>query len=88
MAVKFKRTSLYISAWLTIIILSLASCFFNSLLFDLPFHLKQELPFVARWVIWLAITPLVIKLANKVSYSENKLSRFLTYIFQFTCLSV
>lgn len=67
--------------WSIVIVLSLAGSFFNAVLLDLPFHLRQELPFLARWVVWLAITSFALSLAKNVKYADTTLSRFLLYHF-------
>lgn len=81
MPVKFRNISIYFILWSIVILLSLAGSFFNAVLLDLPFHIRQELPFLARWVVWLAITPFAINLAKNVKYADTSLSRFLLYHF-------
>lgn len=76
-----RNISWYIIVWLAVIALSLAGSFFNSLLFDAVFDLKQELPFLARWVVWLMITPFAVQLAAKVYYADSKAIGFFLYHF-------
>ena len=76
-----KRFLGYSLLWLAVIIISLAGSYFNSVLFDLPFSLRQELPFTARWIIWIPLTPLAVYFAQKMNYTESRISNFLAYHF-------
>jgi len=76
-----KRFLWYCLFWLLIIGLSLAGSYFNSILLEAPFHLKQELPFIARWIVWMPLTPLAMFLAQKMNYAESKGSSFFVYHF-------
>jgi two-component system LytT family sensor kinase len=65
--------------WLAVIGLSLAGSYFSTVLLDVPFHIKQELPFLARWIIWMPLTPLAVLFASKMKYYDNKISDFIVY---------
>ena len=57
----------------------MAGSYFNSILLDIPFHFRQELPFTARWLVWIPLTAPAMMLAGKMNYAENKISSFLVY---------
>jgi len=64
-----------------VIFLSLAGSYFNSILLDAPFHIRQELPFMSRWLVWMLLTPVAVSLAKKLNYAENTIGRFFVYHF-------
>ncbi len=76
-----KRFLGYTLIWLAVIALSLAEGYFNSILLDTPFHLKQELPFIARWLVWIPLTTLAVALAGKMNYAGSKAGVFFAYQF-------
>lgn len=71
----------YCSVWLAVIGLSIAGTYFNTILLDIPFHIKQELPFLARWIVWMPLTPLAVLFAGKMKYSGSKIGDFIVYHF-------
>ena len=81
MSTASKRFLGYCLVWAAVILLSLAGSYFNAILLDAPFHLKQELPFIARWLVWIPLTVPAIALAGKMNYAGNKASNFWAYHF-------
>jgi two-component system, LytTR family, sensor kinase len=65
--------------WLAVIGLSLAGSYFNALLLDGAFHIRQELPFIARWLVWIPLTPLAFFFADKVVYAGSAVLRFFAW---------
>lgn len=76
-----KKTSGYFGVWLSVILLSLMGSYINAVLLGVPFQLRQELPFMARWLVWIPMTPLAIHLAGKLNYSGNSVRNFFAYHF-------
>ncbi len=59
--------------------LSLAGSFFSSVLLDTPFHIRTELPFLARWIVWIPLTPIAISFAERRMYASSKPPVFAAY---------
>jgi len=72
----------YTLVWLFIIMLSLSGSFFSSVLLDAPFHLRTELPFLARWIVWIPLTPIAVSLAEKKMYAASKPASFIAISFR------
>jgi len=69
-------------------LLSLSGSFFSSVLLDAPFHLRTELPFLARWIVWIPLTPIAVSLAEKKMYAASKPASFIAYhfaVYLFVC---
>lgn len=60
-------------------LLSLMGSYFNAFLMDSGFHLRAELPFLARWIAWMLLTVPAISLAGRQGYRESKPGEFVWY---------
>ncbi len=81
MSAGIKRFLWYSTLWVIVIALSLAGGYCNSILTDAPYHIGQELPFLARWIVWIPLTPLAVFLSSKMSYTGSKGWNFVIYHF-------
>jgi two-component system, LytTR family, sensor kinase len=83
-----KRLLWYALFWGIVIVLALAGGYFNSILLDTPFQMRRELPFTARWMVWMPLTPLAVHFAGKMNYDDSKAVNFFGYhflIYLFLC---